>query len=110
MKNFIQPGKVVTLVATYNLTSGQGVLVGAIFGVAAHDALQGTPVEAVRDGIFVLDAVAADTLVAGDKVYWDNTARRITKTATNNVLVGAAAAPKSGTEASATVLLDGVIR
>jgi len=110
MKNFIQPGNVVTLSAPYNLTSGQGALVGAIFGVAASDALQGTPFEAVRDGVFVLGAVAADTLATGDKVYWDDTAKRITKTATNNVLVGAAAASKSGTEASATVLLDGVIR
>lgn len=110
MKNFIQPGNVITLPAPYNLTSGQGVLVGAVFGVAASDALQGTPVEAVRDGVFALGAVAADTLVIGDKVYWDNTAKRITKTATNNVLVGAAAASKSGTETSATVLLDGVIR
>ena len=110
MKNFIQPGNVVSLVAPYNLTSGQGVLVGAIFGVAANDALQGTPVEAVRNGVFTLGAVTADTLATGDKVYWDNTARRLTKTATNNVLVGAAAAPKSGTETSATVLLDGVIR
>lgn len=110
MKNFIQPGNVIMLPAPYNLTSGQGVLVGAVFGVAANDALQGTPVEAVRDGVFALGAVAADTLATGDKVYWDNTAKRITKTATNNVLVGAAVAPKSGTETSATVLLDGVIR
>lgn len=110
MKNFIQPGNVITLTAPYNLTSGQGVLVGAVFGVAANDALQGMPVEVVRVGVFALGAVAADTLAIGDKVYWDNTAKRITKTATNNVLVGAAAAPKSGTETSATVLLDGVIR
>jgi len=110
MKNFIQPGKVVTVTAPANLVSGQGVLVGAIFGVAATDALQGAPVEIVREGVFSLGAVTADTLVTGEKVYWDNTAKRITKTATNNVLVGAAAAPKSGTETSATVLLDGVIR
>lgn len=110
MKNFIQPGNVITLPAPYNLTSGQGFLVGAVFGVAANDALQGAPVEAARAGVFALSAVAADTLATGDKVYWDNTAKRITKTATNNVLVGAAAAPKSGTETSATVLLDGVIR
>lgn len=110
MKNFIQSGKIVTVTAPANLVSGQGAQVGAIFGVAANDALQGAPVEILREGIFVLGAVTADTLATGDKVYWDNTAKRISKTATNNVLVGAAAGPKSGTETSATVLLDGVIR
>lgn len=110
MKNFIQSGNVVTVIAPYNVTSGQAVQVGAIIGVAANDALQGTPVELVRQGIFALGAVTADTLAMGDKVYWDNTNRRLTKTATNNTLVGAAAAAKSGTEATATALLDGVIR
>jgi len=110
MKNFIQDGNIVTVTAPYNVTSGQGVQVGGIIGVAANDALQGTPVEILRQGIFALGAVTADTLAIGDKAYWDNTARRITKTATNNTLVGAAAGPKSGTETSATVLLDGVIR
>ena len=110
MKNFIQNGFVLTVAAPVNLLSGQAVLAGSIFGVATNDAVQSAPVEIIRQGVFSLSAVAADTLAAGDKVYWDNTARRVTKVATNNVLIGAAAAAKSGTETSATVLLDGVIR
>lgn len=110
MKNFIQSGCTLTVIAPANVLGGQALLVGAIFGVACHDAVQGTPVEINRFGVYALAAVAADTLAAGDKVYWDNTARRATKTATNNVLIGAAATAKSGTESSATVLLDGVIR
>lgn len=110
MKNFIKSGNVVSVTAPYNVASGQAVQVGAIIGVAANDALQGTPVELVRQGIFVLGAVQADTLAIGDKVYWDSTNRRLTKTATNNTLVGAAVEAKSGTQASAVVLLDGVIR
>lgn len=110
MRNFIQPGQIVTVIAPANLTSGQGVLVGALFGVATGDALQGTPVEICRSGVFSLGAVTADTGVAGDKAYWDNNNRRITKTATNNTLVGALTATKSGTEGTAAVLLDGVIR
>ncbi|MDN4036796.1 MULTISPECIES: DUF2190 family protein [unclassified Massilia] len=110
MKNFIQPGQTVTVIAPANLISGQGVLVGALFGVATNDALQGAPVEICRTGVFALSAVAADTGAIGDKAYWDNTARRITKTATNNTLVGALTAAKSGTDSAATVLLDGVIR
>lgn len=110
MKNFLQPGQTVAVIAPYNVTSGQGVQVGALFGVAAGDALQGTPVEICRTGVYALGAVSADTGATGDKAYWDNTARRVTKTATNNTLVGALTKQKSGTEGTAAVLLDGVIR
>ena len=37
MKNFIQPGNTITLAAPAAVTSGSGLLVGAIFGIAAHD-------------------------------------------------------------------------
>ena len=39
MKNFVQPGLSVLLPMPYDRTSGQGVLVGALFGVVAVDAL-----------------------------------------------------------------------
>jgi len=110
MKNFIQPGQTVAVTAPYNVTSGAGVQVGALFGVATNDALQGTQVEICRTGVFGLNALQADTGASGDKAYWDNTARRVTKTATNNTLVGTLLLPKSGTEGIATVLLDGAIR
>ncbi|MBD8540934.1 DUF2190 family protein [Oxalobacteraceae sp. CFBP 8761] len=110
MKNFIQNGDTLTVIAPANVLSGQALLVGAFFGVACNDALQGTPVEIKRTGVYSLAATTADTGATGAKIYWDNTAKRLTTTATNNTLVGALAIPKGGTEASATVLLDGVIR
>jgi predicted RecA/RadA family phage recombinase len=110
MKNFIQTGDTLTVIAPANVLSGQAVLVGALFGVACNDAVQGTPVEIKRTGVYSLAATTADTGVIGAKIYWDNTAKRLTTTATNNTLVGALATAKSGTEASAAVLLDGVIR
>jgi predicted RecA/RadA family phage recombinase len=45
MKNFIQPGDSLTVSAPYAVTSGQGVLVGALFGIAAYDAASSTTVE-----------------------------------------------------------------
>ena len=51
-KNFIQPGRVVTLVApTGGVLSGQAVQVGALFGVAAFDAIGGADVEVALEGI-----------------------------------------------------------
>ncbi len=110
MKNKIQKGDVLTVTAPYAVTSGQGVLVGALFGVAAGDAVQGASVEIDRTGVYSLTANTADTGVAGVKMYWDNTARRLTTTATNNTLVGALAVAKGGSDTTASVLLDGVVR
>jgi len=110
MKNFIQLGATITMLAPYAVASGNGLLVGSIFGVAANDALSGESVEAKRDGVFSLPCLSTDTVAAGAKLYWDNTNRRLTTTATNNTLVGAAVAAKAAGVSTVTVLLDGAIR
>lgn len=110
MKNFIQLGATVTMLAPYAVTSGNGLLVGSIFGVAANDASSGERVEAKRNGVFILPCLSTDTVAVGAKLYWDDTNRRLTTTATNNTLVGAAAAAKAAGVSSVMVLLDGAIR
>jgi len=110
MKNFVQHGGVIPVIAPYTVTSGQGVLVGALFGVAAYDAAQGAVVEIKREGVFDVSALTADTGAQGTKMYWDATNRRLTTTATNNTLVGATTIAKTGTDTTARVLLDGAIR
>ena len=35
MKNYVQPGNTITLTAPYTVASGDGLLVGSIFGIAA---------------------------------------------------------------------------
>lgn len=110
MKNFVQDGDVVAVSAPYALTSGQGALVGAMFGVAAYDAANGSSVDIKRRGVFDITALTADTGAIGAKVYWDNTAKRLTVTATANTLVGCLTLAKLGTDTTARVYLDGAIR
>ena len=110
MRNKVKKGNVISVIAPALVLSGQGVLVGALFGVATGDALQGMPVEIDREGEFDLAANGADTAALGAKAYWDNTARRITATATSNTLVGAFTAAKTAADSTARVLLDGVVR
>ena len=40
--------------------------------------------------MFDLKKVGSQAWAAGDKIYWDNTAKETTKTATSNTLVGVA--------------------
>jgi predicted RecA/RadA family phage recombinase len=66
MRNFVQPGQyAITVNAPANVTGGQLVIVGAIFGVAAWDATAGTPVEISPEGVFDLAKTPADALTAG---------------------------------------------
>jgi len=90
MRNYVQPGKTITLTAPYAVASGDGLLVGAIFGVAAGIAALGEPVETALVGVFDLKKVGSQAWAVGDKIYWDNTAKEATKTTTGNTLIGVA--------------------
>jgi predicted RecA/RadA family phage recombinase len=110
MKNFVQDGDVITVPAPRALTSGQGVLVGSLFGVATCDAANGANVDIMPEGVFDIAAATADTGAPGTHMYWDDTNHRLTTTATNNVLVGCLTAAKGGSDTTARVYLDGCVR
>lgn len=110
MKNFKQPGDTVTVTAPADVASGAGVLVGVLFGIATNAALSGAEVEIKRTGVFEHAKNSAEAWTVGAKVYWDNTAKVFTTTATSNTLVGAAAAAAANPSALGTVLLDGAVR
>jgi predicted RecA/RadA family phage recombinase len=90
MKNYVQPGTTLTLTAPYAVTSGDGLLVGSIFGVAAGDATSGATVEAALTGVFDLTKIGSQAWTVGAKVYWDDTNKRCTTVATDNTLIGVA--------------------
>ena len=52
--------------------------------------------EASLVGVFDLKKVASQAWAAGDKVYWDNTNKEATKTATANTLIGVATEAVAG--------------
>jgi predicted RecA/RadA family phage recombinase len=90
MKTFIQPGHVLTLPAPADVASGDGLLVGAIFGIATHDAATGAEVETQLTGVVEIAKAASQAWTVGAKVYWDNTAKRATTVASGNTAIGAA--------------------
>lgn len=107
MKNFLMEGKTLTLTAPYALTSGQGLLVGSIFGVAAADAAISTEVEAVTDGVFTLTKATGAAWTVGALIYWDNAARNCTTTVASNKLVGVAQAAAASGDTTGNVRLNG---
>ena len=93
MKNYVQPGHTITITAPYPLSSGDGLIVGSIFGVSTRDAANSEAVEAALIGVFDLKKSPSQAWSVGDKIYWDNNAKEATKTPTGNILIGAAVEP-----------------
>lgn len=96
MKNFVQPGLTMTVIAPYALASGAGCLVGSLFGVASAAAAISTEVEIVTEGVFDLPKAGSQAWTVGARVYWDDTAKVCTTTASTNKLIGVAAAAVGG--------------
>ena len=109
MKNFIAVANVLTVIAPAAVTSGQGVLVGAMFGVAARDAANGAEVELNLVGVFDLPKAASQAWTVGQRIYWDNTAKNTTNVVGTNTLIGVATIPVGGTagETTGRVRLNG---
>jgi predicted RecA/RadA family phage recombinase len=106
-KNYIQPGDVVTVAApTGGVASGAGVLVGSLFGIAATTAAQGAPVEIVTTGVFTLPKLSAQAWTVGARIYWDDTNKHCTTTASTHKLIGVALAVADNPSAIGVVRLS----
>lgn len=106
MKNFKQPGDTITVTAPAAVTSGDGVLVGSIFGVANFSADNGAEVEIKTTGVFELPKTSALAISVGDLLYWDNAAKVVNKTNTNK-LIGVAVSAAANPSPSVEVRLNG---
>jgi predicted RecA/RadA family phage recombinase len=107
MKNFVQEGDTISLVAPYTVTPGQGALVGALFGVAHSDVANGAAGDFKTQGVFDLTKEPALAISQGVRVFWDNTNRRVTTTATSNFCIGWAIAAALAADATVRVKLGG---
>jgi predicted RecA/RadA family phage recombinase len=98
MRNFVQAGDTVNVLAPYNVTSGNGVRIGALFGVAVTDAVQGESVPIKTTGVFDLPKNTNDAFSVGENVFWDPDNRLCTTGGTLNIGVAVeGAAPGAAT-------------
>ncbi|WP_338661139.1 DUF2190 family protein [Pararoseomonas sp. SCSIO 73927] len=107
MRNFVQPGRTLTLPAPYDLASGAPAQVGAIFGVSNGAALAGQPADLDVEGVFTLDKVAANAFTVGDAVFFAAGTKLATSVASGNQRIGVATEPAAAGTASVIVRLNG---
>jgi predicted RecA/RadA family phage recombinase len=105
--NYVQPGDTMSVAAPYDRLSGEGALVGSMFGVCVTDALSGETVQINTRGVWTLAKTSAQAWTVGAKVYWDDTNKVATTTSTSNTLIGVAAAAAANPSSTGNVRLNG---
>lgn len=107
MRNYVQKGENITLPAPAAVSSGDPVLVGSLFGVAAGDAESGADLDLVTTGVFEMNKVSALAIAIGDKVYFDAATGLVNKTASGNTLIGVATSAAANPSGTVNVRLNG---
>lgn len=107
MKNSVQPGDHLTVTAPAAVASGGAVLLGALFGVAVHEAASGESVTIDLRGVYDLPKATGSAWTVGERIYWDATAGAATDVATNNTEIGKATAAAISAAIVGRVRLNG---
>lgn len=71
MRNFVQDGNTVTLIALAAILAGAGVVKGNIFAVAATNAAVGQEFEGKTTGVFALPKKAGVVVTQGQAAYFN---------------------------------------
>jgi predicted RecA/RadA family phage recombinase len=109
MKTYIQNGHIITVpTPTGSIASGDGLIVGNIFGIAAFSAAEGDPLELATAGVYKLPKATAAVLAVGARVAWDNTAKQVNTPGAGRFPIGVAVEAAGNGVTAVAVRLDGV--
>jgi predicted RecA/RadA family phage recombinase len=90
MKNFIEEGKIITLVAGGVVTGGTPEFIGGMAVIPASSGVLNDSIPCAVSGVFSLPKKASLAVANGDDLYWDSDPGEITKTAADGVYIGKA--------------------
>ena len=107
MRNYVQPGDMLTVAAPASVSSGQLVRIQGLVGVASGHAANGAAVVIKTEGVFDLakGTGASTSLAVGDLVYVSATGANVSSSATSNALVGTVVAAAANADTTVRVKL-----
>ncbi len=109
MKNYIQEGRIITVVTPVGgVTSGDAMVIGALFGVATKTAAAGETIAIATEGVFDLPKLASAVIAAGDPVAWDEAAKQVNVPGAGRYPIGTAIEAAGNGATIVRVRLDGV--
>ncbi len=100
-------GRVIPFYCTGDVVVGDVVPVGvSMVGIAVNSGLTGEKISLEIEKVWTIKAKDSEAIAVGDVVYWDNTAKEMTKVATNNTYAGRAMSAKGASAGTIDVKIN----
>lgn len=106
--NYVQKGRVLSVVAPYSRVAGEAAMIGSLLGVAHYDVTNGAVGVFDFEGTWNLAKTSAQAWTLGDKIYWNAGTKFVTNVPTDGPLVGTAMATAANPSDTGRVRLNGV--
>ena len=108
-KALAAPGWIVDFTAPVGgVVSGQGYQIGNAFGFAERSEVAGNKFPLAVVGVFTCLSSTSDAWTEGQVLYWDNTNRVVTSTASGNLKIGYCVVAKATGATTGLVRLPGL--
>jgi predicted RecA/RadA family phage recombinase len=107
MNNQTAKGDAVNVTLGANISSGAGLLVGSMFGIAAISGVSGDVIPLYLKGVYTMPKVSTQAWTVGATIYWDNSAKNCTTTVGSNTKIGVAVAAAANPSSTGSVRLNG---
>jgi len=105
MKNYIQDGQIIDFIATSNFVSGTAYSINDIVVVAMQTVAAGKRCPMLCSGVVELPKNPSETFLQGQLLYWDDTNKRLTRTASSNKRCGFSAEPAASGDMNCRIYL-----
>lgn len=106
---FRAPGDTVNFVAEADHNSGDGIVLGDLFGVVLADVITGDLGGASVTGVHELPVLGTDNVTIGQRLYWNAGNEALTLTEAGNLAIGKAAGSSgAGVTTVEALLLPGL--
>lgn len=105
MKNFKREGCTFEFIAQADVASGDGVMVGKLFGVSNFSVKAGEKGVASREGVYNLPKTNAQAWTQGDVLYWDGSKVTTSSNSGGYTKIGYADADAANPSASGDVMI-----
>lgn len=103
---FLQDGHSIDYTPGSDVAAGDVVVLGSLVGIATRSIPANTMGALAISGVFRIAKLSTDVVTAGAVLYWDNTNKRVTLTASGNTRIGLAVAASPSGQATADVLIN----